>query len=228
MKKIAVEEHFSTESYLTCLRSRKDVPRRETVEIDGKKMEKEWAIESVEMLVEPGHLGKTYDLGEGRLKDMDEAGIDMQVLSFSFPGIEPLDVAEAVPLARSINDEIAGVVKRYPERFAAFATIAPQDPEAAADELERAVTKLGFKGAMINGNVRGEFLDDEKFWVIFERAVALDVPIYIHPREPSADMIKPFLAYPMLALGNWGFGAEASLHVIPFVAQWRLCQISRS
>jgi predicted TIM-barrel fold metal-dependent hydrolase len=215
MKKIAIEEHYSTESYVTCLRSRKCYPKRELVEIDGKMMERECAIESVPpMVVDPNERGKVYDIGEVRLKDMDEDGIDMQVLSLSYPGIEPLDASEAIPLARRINDEIAEKVKQYPDRFAAFAVIASQDPKAAADELERSVSKLGFKGAMINGHIRGEYLDDEKYWVIFDKAVALDVPIYIHPREPAPYMIRPYLAYPMLAFGNWGFGAEAGLHII--------------
>jgi 2,3-dihydroxybenzoate decarboxylase len=120
-------------------------------------------------------------------------------------------------MARSINDELSTVVKRYPERFAGFAAIAPQDPAAASEELERAVVKLGLKGAVVNGHIRGEYLDDQKYWVIFERAEKLDVAIYIHPRMPSPDMIKPYLAYPGLASAMLGFAAEASLHAMRLI-----------
>lgn len=219
MKKIAVEEHFLTENYRNFLRTRKEFPKRDIVEQEGKKFEREWWTPTHYNLINPDLPEKVYDLGAERLKDMDESGIDMQVLSFSFPGIEPFDARDSISMAKLINDELAAVVKRYPERFAGFATIAPQDPVAAADELERAVKNLGFKGAVINGNIRGEYLDDEKYWVIFERAEKLDVPIYIHPRTPPADMIKPYLVWPVLALAGWGFAAEASLHAIRLICR---------
>jgi 2,3-dihydroxybenzoate decarboxylase len=157
------------------------------------------------------------DLGEIRLKVMDEAGIDMQVLSFSMPGVEVFDASDGTSMAKTINDRLSQAVKQYPERFAGFAALAPQDPDAAADELERAVKKLGLKGAVINGNIRGEFLDDRKYWTIFERAEKLDVPIYIHPKMPPADMLKPYLAYPGLSMAMAGFAAEASLHAMRLI-----------
>ncbi|MCJ7654605.1 MAG: amidohydrolase family protein [Dehalococcoidia bacterium] len=217
MKIIAVEEHFLTENYRNFLRSRKEFPRRDIVEQGGGRFEREWWSPTNYKLINPDLPDKVYDLGEGRLRDMDESGIDMQVLSFSFPGIEPFNATDGTSMAKNINDELAEIVKRYPERFAGFAAIAPQDPDAAADELERAVKKLGFKGAMINGNIRGEYLDDEKYWVIFERAEKLGVPIYIHPRTPPEDMIKPYSVWPVLALAGWGFAAEAGLHAIRLI-----------
>jgi 5-carboxyvanillate decarboxylase len=120
-------------------------------------------------------------------------------------------------MAKTVNNDLSEVVCRYPERFAGLATLAPQAPEEAAEELERAVTELGLKGAMINGNIRGEFLDDKKYWIIFEMAQKLDVPIYIHPKMPPADMIKPYLAYPGLAAALSGFAAEASLHAMRLI-----------
>jgi 2,3-dihydroxybenzoate decarboxylase len=217
MKKIAIEEHFHTEGYIKYLYSRKEWPRREIIEEAGKKMTREWWSETGCRLMDPDKPNPITDLGEGRLKKMDEAGIDMQVLSLSFPGVELFDSADGTLIARDANDELSEAVKRHPQRFAGFAAIAPQNPEGAADELERAVVKLGLKGAMVNGHIRGEYLDDPKYWVIFERAEKLDVPIYIHPKMPGPDMIKPYLAYPGLASAILGFAAEASLHAMRLI-----------
>ena len=217
MKKIAIEEHFHTEEYIKYLYTRKEWPRREIIEEGGKRIAREWWSPTNYRVMDPERPNPLVDLGEGRLKRMDEAGIDMQVLSISFPGVELFDAADGTAMAKSINDELSSAVKRYPERIAGFAAIAPQDPYRAADELERAVVKLGLKGAVVNGHIRGEYLDDQKYWVIFERAEKLDVPIYIHPKMPSPDMIKPYLTYPGLASAMLGFAAEASLHAMRLI-----------
>ena len=116
------------------------------------------------------------DVGQGRIAEMDAAGIDLQVLSHANPGLQKMDGETAVRLARGANDRLHETVRAHPDRFAAFAAIPTPDPKAAADELERAVTKLGFKGALVNGLTNGAFLDEKRFWPIFERAAALDVP----------------------------------------------------
>jgi 5-carboxyvanillate decarboxylase len=210
MKKIAIEEHFFTEEYVTYLRSRKDYPRLETIK------DAEWLCLAEGCALPSGGplLKGLLDVGEGRLKMMDEVGIDLQVLSLSFPGVEALDPSDGTGMARRANDELCAVIKKYPKRFAGFAAIAPQDPAGAAEELQRAVKQLGLKGAMINSHVRGEYLDEKKYWVIFEMAEKLSVPIYIHPRQPSPDMIKPYLSYPQLATASWGFAAETGLHAM--------------
>jgi len=217
MKRIAIEEHFFTEGYLTYLRGRKDYPRLETVKVEHGEME--WlCLAPGCALPSTSHLQRgLLDVEEGRLKLMDETGIDMQVLSLSFPGVEALDPSDASVMAREVNDEIFAAVNRHPDRFAAFAALAPQDPDAAARELERTVKELRFKGAMMNSHTRGEYLDDRKYWVIFEKAETLGVPIYIHPRQPSPDMIKPFLKYPELATPAWGFAAETGLHAMRLI-----------
>jgi 5-carboxyvanillate decarboxylase len=217
VKKIAVEEHFTTEEYLTYLRSRRDIPKRDKVEIGGEKFERDWWSPTHYRLVDPSRPDKLINLGEGRLKDMDESSIDMQVLSLSAPSVGQFDASDGTSVAKSTNDELSEVIKRYRTRFAGFAAIAPQDPDAAANELERAVKELGLKGAMITGNTRGEFLDEQKYWVIFERAEKLEVPIYIHPWAPPPDMIKPYLTYPELALPMWGFAAESGLHAMRLI-----------
>jgi 5-carboxyvanillate decarboxylase len=218
MKRIAIEEHFFTERYVTYLRSRNDYPRLETAK-DVENREMEWLRLAPGCSLPSGGslLSGLLEVGEGRLRAMDEASIDMQVLSLSFPGVEALDPSDATSMAKEVNDELFTVVKRYPEKFAGFAAIAPQVPETAAHELERAVKKLGFKGAMINSHIRGEYLDDRKYWVIFERAEELGVPLYLHPRQPSPDMIKPYLTYPQLATAAWGFAAETGLHAMRLI-----------
>jgi predicted TIM-barrel fold metal-dependent hydrolase len=154
------------------------------------------------------------DVGPERIRRMDAAGIDLQVLSHVQPGVQTLDADTAVGLAREINDWLGEITARYPARFAGFATLAPQVPEAAADELERAVTKLGFKGALINGHTQGRYLDDEAFSVLFERAQALDVPIYIHPTDPPRAVIDTYYpGYPALVQA-WGWQVETGTHLL--------------
>ncbi len=113
---------------------------------------------------------KLDDVGDQRIADMDAGEIDVQVVSHGAPGTEQLDPHEAIPLATAANDYLAGAIAAHPDRLAAFATLPTGAPRAAADELERAVNDLGFKGALINGHVRGQFLDAGEFWPIFERA----------------------------------------------------------
>jgi predicted TIM-barrel fold metal-dependent hydrolase len=151
-----------------------------------------------------------------RLKDMDDAGIDMQVLSFIFHG-DAMDAAEATPLVRKTNDRLADLISKYPSQFSGFAAVAPQDPVAAADELERAVTGLGLKGAMIFSNTRGKYLDNPDFGILLARAEKLGVPLYLHPTHPSSDMIKPFNTYPILSGSMWGYAAEAGLHAMRLI-----------
>lgn len=152
-----------------------------------------------------------------RLKDMDEAGIDMQVLSFAPERVEGLGTAGVVSMVRSANDRLAEVVEKYPERFAAFASLPLQDPDAAANELERAVKQLGLKGTLIFLSHEGEYIDAQKYWVIFETAQKLDVPIYLHPGGLSPDMIKPYMAYPILTMAMWGFAVETGLQAMRLI-----------
>jgi 2,3-dihydroxybenzoate decarboxylase len=170
----------------------------------------------------PDMLQRLNDLGELRLKEMDEAGIDFQVLSHGAPALQRIDAATAVPLARRANDRLHQAVLRHPARFAAFGVLPTADPKAAADELERAVTKLGFKGAMIHGLSHDVFLDDKRFWPIFERAHALDVPIYMHPAIPHKAVIEAYYKdyleqFPGLMTAAWGFGVETATQGIRLV-----------
>lgn len=107
-------------------------------------------------------------------------------------------------------------IRKHPDRFSGLAAIAPQDPAAAAKELERGVRSLGLKGAIINSHTRGEYLDDKKFWPIFEAAEVLNVPIYIHPNTPSPAMIGPFLERGLDG-AIFGFAVETGLHILRII-----------
>src|SRR6202011_314820 len=163
----------------------------------------------VEGVRNPQMMEQLHDLGDLRLKDMDEAGVDIQIISHGAPSAQKLSGDDAVALVRRVNDRLAAAIAKNPTRFAGFATLPTPDPAAAADELERAVTKLGFKGAMIMGLTHGRFMDDKQFRPIFERAVALDVPVYIHPTpsHPAVNAVY-FNDYPALAGAPLGFTIE--------------------
>lgn len=161
-------------------------------------------------------IEKLQDLGEGRLRDMDLAGIDVQILSITAPGVQMLEQSHAVALARRFNDSLAADMARNPDRFAALATIAPQDPAEAARELDRAVRDLGFKGAIVNSHTNGRYLDDPACWEIFQAAEALDVPIYLHPTAPSKGLIAPLLERGLDG-AIYGFAVETGMHVLALI-----------
>ena len=155
------------------------------------------------------------DLEGVRLKEMDEAGIDVQVISHTPSAVQQLNAEVAVELAIGANDRLRDAVAAHPERFAGFAALPTPDPQAAADELERAVTQLGFKGAMIHGRTQGSFHDDKKFWPIFERAQALDVPIYLHPGPPHPAVMEAYYQdyvadFPWLTSAAWGYTIDTA------------------
>jgi 2,3-dihydroxybenzoate decarboxylase len=159
---------------------------------------------------------RLIDLGEGRIKDMDETSVDMHVISLTSPGVQVFPGDLAAELAKDANDQLAHAVRAHPSRFAGLAAIAPQLPDVAAQELERAISQLGLCGAIINSHTRGEYLDNEKFWPILEAAESLQAPIYLHPRTPSPSMIEPYLDYGLYFAG-WGFAAETSLHAMRLI-----------
>jgi len=160
---------------------------------------------------------RMLDLGARRIGDMDAAGIGMQILLLTTPGVQLLATETAIALAAATNDQVSQAVQAHPGRFAALAAIAPQAPQAAAKELERAVTRLKLKGAVINSHTRGEYLDDQKFWPMLEAAEALDVPIYIHPNTPPPDMIGPLLARGLDG-AIYGFAVESGMHLLTIIA----------
>lgn len=159
---------------------------------------------------------RIQDMEARRLADMDATGVDMQLLLLTAPGVQMFNAGDAVALSISTNDQLAASIRKHPTRFAGLAAVAPQNPQASAKELERAVQHLGLKGAVINSHTMGEYLDDEKYWDIFAAAEALDVPVYIHPNSPSPQMIQPFLSR-CLDAAIYGFQAETGLHALRLI-----------
>jgi len=151
---------------------------------------------------------------------MDDAGVDVAVLSLAAPGVEQLDGPEAVRLARECNDELAAACGRYPDRLAGFAALPISAPEEAAEELERTVRGHGFAGAVINGHSRGRYLDDPFFDPVLSRAAGLRVPIYLHPTIPPVRVIEAsyagFSAEVTFALATvgWGWHINTATHVL--------------
>lgn len=159
---------------------------------------------------------RLLDIGAARIAHMDAIGIDMQVLSLTSPGVQVFESALATRLAAESNDVLAAAVRAYPTRFAGLAAIAPQDPAAAAKEIERGATQLGLCGIIVNSHTKGEYLDAPKFRPILEAAQAHDLPIYLHPREPAASWVGPYLDYALWFAG-WGFAAETGLHAMRLI-----------
>lgn len=193
-------------------------PNCQVVAIEEHYWDKELAktFTGVEAGREGPQMERLYDLGALRLKEMDEAGIDIQVLSQGAPSTQKLPADTAVAMTRGVNDRLAAVCAANPKRFAAFAALPTADPRAAADELERTVTRLGFKGAMLHGlSHDGRFMDDKAFWPIFERAQALDVPVYLHPAPPSPVVVEAYYKdyakeFPQILSAGWGYTVEAA------------------
>ena len=203
MRVVAIEEHFITPMYQE--------------HVGANEFRKFYLKSRSEQL---GHdiVEENSDLGQKRLAHMDAAGIDVQVLSFGSPGPQAFGAEVAIPMARDANDRLFQTVESHPDRFAGFAALPTADPQAAAEELERCVKKLGFKGTMIHGHQQGSFLDARKYWPIFERAEALDVPIYLHPTVPHPDAMKAYFeGYEELARAGWGFAVDTSCHFLRLV-----------
>jgi predicted TIM-barrel fold metal-dependent hydrolase len=170
----------------------------------------------------PDTRKRLLDLDEVRLASMDEAGIDIQVLSHTAPSFQKFTGSDAVPMARRVNDRLAAAIKRHPTRFAGFAALPTSDPEAGADELARCVNELGFKGAMLHGLAHGEFVDRPRYWPIFARAESLDVPVYLHPSVPHPGVIEAYYQdyakdFPILLRAGWGYTIEAATQGVRMV-----------
>lgn len=207
MKIVALEEHFLP-SLLREAWSELDPTFRDPV---------------AETLGTPELKARLEDFTELRIKQMDESGVDVQVLSPSAPGVQNFGAKKSVEVAQQINDFVAGVVQQEPTRFDAFATLATPDPEEAARELERTVTQLGFKGAMLQGRTRSRYLDHPDFTPIFETAAKLGVPLYIHPQTPLP-IVRETLYYGFeekldisFASSGWGWHLETGIQAVRLI-----------
>lgn len=203
MRVIALEEHCSTPVY-----SKEDAGRTRPAQLGERSQRLGYSI-----------FEELDDVGASRIKYMDASGIDMQVLSLVQPGPQAFSGATAIAIAKDANDTMAESCRKYPSRFAGFATLPVSEVPESVKELERCVTKLGFKGTMINGHQQGEFLDDKKYWPIFEAAESLDVPIYLHPRDPHPAVFKAYFAggYEDLGSAAWGYAMDTCSHFLRIV-----------
>jgi len=202
-KKIAIEEHWAYEA-LGKVRQEYDARVKSPL-----KMTREFFA---------NYGKKAGDFENFRLPTMDEYGIVMQIIATGSPGVQGIiERDRAVSMAKEVNDLEAKIIAKHPARFAGLAALPLQDPKAAADELERTVTQLGFRGAMVQGHCNGEYLDQQKFWVVWERAAALDVPLYLHITDPLSDQIKIYDGYPDLLGASWGWVVEAATHGLRIV-----------
>jgi predicted TIM-barrel fold metal-dependent hydrolase len=171
----------------------------------------------------PNPLELLPDIGEQRIKSMDEAGIAVQVLSNTGPGPDLVPGADGVAMAREMNDHLAAAIARHPDRFAGFAVLPMQSPDACADELRRAVKDLRFCGALINGSTEGRFLDHASYDGLLAAAVELDVPIYIHPHLPPDAVRQAYYAGlepgagRVLESAAWGWHSETAIHLLRMV-----------
>jgi 2,3-dihydroxybenzoate decarboxylase len=152
-----------------------------------------------------------------RLEAMDKASIELAVLSVTTPGVQAeRDTRIAIRRAREANDFLARQVQKHPTRYAGFAHLPLQDATAAGDELARCVKELGFKGAMINGHTNGHYLDEEIYHPFWERVQALGVPIYLHPCDPY-DMPHVYGGHRELLGATWGWTVETATHALRLV-----------
>lgn len=199
--KVALEEHFSTQMNNSLWDSSGEAGRNGP----------DYARDVERRLVDP----------DACVFEMDRAGIEMCIMSLTSPGVQSVaDPGKALALARDANDYAARFIKAHPDRLSSFAAVPIQNPKAAADELERAVKELGLKGALINGysnigpDEQVQYLDEEPVREFWDRVAALDVPVYLHPREPLPSQRRVLQGYPELVGSAWGFGYETSSHAV--------------
>lgn len=199
---IGLEEHFITPEFER-METDRDTPHA-------------WSVATM--------LNRVENLGEERISEMDAAGIDVQIISLTAPGTQPLGPEESVELSRKTNDILGMATQKYSERLAGFATLPTILPEEAALELRRTVTQYGFKGAVINGHTQERYLDDPFFDPILAEAERLNVPIYLHPTEPpkavtatyytghfSSDVTAQF------STAGWGWHIETAVHLMRMI-----------
>lgn len=213
MKKIDFETHFATQGWVDALYQNKGYPR----------FERDPETDSLRLCYHPAArepygdalVAKLLDLGEGRLKQMDAAGIDLAVISLTTPGAEQFERALGVKLAREANDTLAEAIDKHPDRYQGFAALPIQDTDAAARELERAVKELGLKGWKTHCNYGDSYLDEKRYWPLLAKAEELGAIVYLHPTVPN---IPDFWTYGVALAGPpFGFGIATALAMMRLV-----------
>ena len=196
MHKIALEEHFVTPDLIDYGSSARSIAQPAA-----------WTEASRRLL----------DFTEERLPDMDAGGLDLEVLSLNSPGIQAeADAVVAVRKSEVVNDFLATITTEHPTRFAGFAALPLQDPAAAARELERAVRELGLRGGLVNAHTGGVYLDDPSLRIVWEKAVELDVPLYLHPAN-GVDTAHVLSGHPELVGPMWSWGIDTATHALRII-----------
>ena len=195
-KVIAIEEHYVDEFFLNEMSIYKNTP--------------------------PQLVKKLIMSNEERIAEMDSAGIDLQILSHNHPGSQVFDKQDTKFEAVRVNNRLSEKIKGYPTRLGALASLPMHFPHESAREFERCVKELGFSGAMLHGTLNGEFFDKKKFWPVFEMAVQLDKPVYIHPGNPHPQVKAAYYDdyfdnFPIINTAGWGFGIEASTAAVRLI-----------
>ena len=167
---------------------------------------------------------RLLDIQDMRLKEMDKHGIEMMILSLNAPAVQAIhDVKRAIAVAREANDALAAEVAKRPDRFAGFAALPMQDPEAAAQELTRCVKELGMVGALVNGfSQAGDpenvlYYDLPQYRPFWRTVAALDVPFYLHPRNPLPSWSRFYKGMQWMSGPNWAFAAETAVHALRLI-----------
>ncbi len=209
-RKIDLENHFASESWTQALKANDGYPRL----VDDP--DTNYRMHPVPGVNLPFRLlDKLLDLDEGRIQLLDEAGIDVAVLSLAAPGTEPLPPAVGTRVARETNDALAEAIARHPDRFQGYATLAPKEVDSAVKELERCVKELGFKGWNTHSNFGDSYLDEKRYWPLLAKAEELNVPIYLHPTYP---ILAELGTYGLGVAGpSFGFGMETSMVVMRMI-----------
>lgn len=164
-----------------------------------------------------GFIEGLLDAEGERMRQMDEYGVDMHLLTLTAPGVQMFDADTATDLAALANDRMADIISRHPTRFAGLGSFAPQSPKRAAKEIERCMTSLKLNGMIVNGHTNGDYFDDYRFWPALEAAEALNACIYIHPRAPSNTLKGPLQDYAMDS-AMWGYGVEVGTMMLRMMA----------
>lgn len=216
MTTIDLETHFYTKAVFDYLQQRTQFPKL-TQENEPGAFNLRFT-EQITLFQSQEFIDILCDIGSKRIKVMDEAGLDIQVLSFSSPGIDEFepDYATAASMAIDLNDLLFDAIKKHPTRFMGFATISPYNPAQAVKELERAISKLGFVGWLAHSNFgENNYFDDKKYWPLFEAAETLNIPIYLHPTTP---LTKEFAKYGFALAGPaLGFQFDVSLCLLRMI-----------
>ena len=161
------------------------------------------------------------DFREKRIGIMDQYDIQMMILSLNAPAIQAIhEPKRAIEISCRSNDVLAEEVNRLPDRFAGLAALPMQSPEAAIEELERCVKELGFIGILVNGfsqvddSESAVYLDLPQYRDFWKKVEELDIPFYLHPRNPLPSDARIYDGHPWLLGPTWAFGQETAVHAL--------------